>query len=70
VVDGAARAAEARGDGDAVARQVASALYHVTTAIAMAWEAGGMASARRMRLAQAVLRQRVLPQDPLAFSAP
>jgi len=67
VVDGAARAAEARGDGDAVARQVASALYHVTTAIAMAWEASGMASARRMRLAQAVLRQRVLPQDPLAF---
>ena len=31
----------------------------------MAWEAGGMRSARRMRLAQLVLRQRVLPQDPL-----
>ena len=31
----------------------------------MAWEAGGMQSARRMHLAQLVLRQRVLPQDPL-----
>jgi hypothetical protein len=31
----------------------------------MAWEAGGMQSARRMRLAQLVLRQRLLPQDPL-----
>ena len=30
----------------------------------MAWEAGGMCSARRMRLAQLALRQRV-PQDPL-----
>ena len=56
----------AAGDaGDALARQVGSSLYHLTTAIAMAWEAGGMRSARRMRLAQLVLRQRVLPQDPL-----
>ena len=62
----AKRASEAGGNGDAVARQVASPLYHVTTAIAMAWEAGGIGSARRMRLAQLVLRQRVLPQDPLA----
>jgi hypothetical protein len=31
----------------------------------MAWESGGMRSARRMRLAQLVLRQRLLPQDPL-----
>jgi hypothetical protein len=51
--------------GDALARQVASALYHLSTATAMAWEAGGMRSARRMRLAQLVLRQRLLPQDPL-----
>ncbi|HET6599728.1 MAG TPA: DNA alkylation response protein, partial [Burkholderiaceae bacterium] len=40
-------------------------LYHLTSAIAMAWEAGGMKSARRMRFAQLVLRQRVLPHDPL-----
>ena len=56
----------AAGDaGDALARQVGSSLYHLTTAVAMAWEAGGMRSSRRMRLAQLVLRQRVLPQDPL-----
>jgi acyl-CoA dehydrogenase len=65
----AAHAADARAAGDALARQVGSALYHVTSAIAMAWEAGGMPSARRMRLAQSVLRQRVLPQDPLAGDA-
>ncbi len=61
----AARVAEAGERGDALARQVGSSLYHLTTAVAMAWEAGGMPSARRMRLAQLVLRQRVLPQDPL-----
>jgi acyl-CoA dehydrogenase len=61
----AARVAEAGEHGDALARQVGSSLYHLTTAIAMAWEAGGMKSARRMRLAQLVLRHRVLPQDPL-----
>jgi acyl-CoA dehydrogenase len=62
----AAEVAQGGADGDAQARQMASALYHTTTAVAMAWEAGRCASARRMRLAQLVLRQRVLPQDPLA----
>ena len=61
----AARVAEAGEHGDVLARQVGSSLYHLTTAVAMAWEAGGLQSARRMRLAQLVLRQRVLPQDPL-----
>ncbi len=61
----AAAAAEAGAGGEVLARQVGSALYHLTTAVAMAWEAGGMHSARRMRLAQLVLRQRLLPQDPL-----
>jgi acyl-CoA dehydrogenase len=64
----AARAAEARERGDALARQVGSALYHVSTAIAMAWEAGRLGSARRMHLAQLVLRERVLPKDPLALA--
>ncbi|MBF6988510.1 acyl-CoA dehydrogenase family protein [Cupriavidus sp. IK-TO18] len=64
----AAHAAEAGADGDLLARQAASALYHVTTAVAMAWEAGRIGSVRRMRLAQLVLRHRVLPQDPLAAS--
>ncbi len=62
----AAAAAEAGAGGERLARQTGSALYHLTTAVAMAWEAGRMASARRMRLAQLVLRQRLLPQDPLA----
>lgn len=63
----AERTAEARGASDASARQVASALYHLTTATAMAWEAGQTGSARRMHLAQWVLRQRLLPQDPLTL---
>ncbi|MBL8350331.1 MAG: acyl-CoA dehydrogenase family protein [Burkholderiaceae bacterium] len=61
----AAEVAEAGARGDALARQVGSSLYHLSSAVAMAWEAGGMRSARRMRLAQLVLRQRLLPQDPL-----
>jgi alkylation response protein AidB-like acyl-CoA dehydrogenase len=61
----AAAAAEAGPCGETLARQVGSSLYHLTTATAMAWEAGGIRSARRMRLAQLVLRQRLLPQDPL-----
>ena len=56
------------GAADAWARQVASALYHLTTATAMAWEAGRTGSARRMHLAQWVLRLRLLPQDPLALA--
>lgn len=65
----AARAAEAGAEGDVLARQAASALYHVTSAVAMAWEAGRIGSVRRMRLAQLVLVHRVLPQDPLAGGA-
>ncbi|MBY4896931.1 acyl-CoA dehydrogenase family protein [Cupriavidus sp. AU9028] len=59
-------AASARDAGDVLARQAASALYHVTSAVAMAWEAGRIGSVRRMRLAQLVLIHRVLPGDPLA----
>lgn len=62
----AQHAADAGADGDVLARQAASALYHVTSAAAMAWEAGRIGSLRRMRLAQLVLAHRVLPRDPLA----
>lgn len=62
----AAAVADAGKAGDHQARQVASALYHATTAASMAWEAGRMGCARRMRLAQWTLRVRLLPQDPLA----
>ena len=65
----AAAVAEAGEAGDALARQVGSSLYHLSTAAAMAWEAGGMRSARRMRLAQLVLKHRLLPQDPLGGDA-
>ena len=61
--------AAARKAGDHQARQAASALYHATTAVAMAWEAGRMGCPRRMRLAQWTLRTRLLPQDPLAADA-
>ena len=62
----AQQVADAKGQADAAARQTASSLYHLCTAIAMAWEAGRTGSARRMRLAQLVLRHRLMPQDPLA----
>ena len=52
--------------GEHAARQAASALYHAATATAMAWEAGRIGCTRRMRLAQTVLRLRLLAQDPLA----
>ncbi|KRC12954.1 acyl-CoA dehydrogenase family protein [Acidovorax sp. Root217] len=51
--------------GDPLARQAASALYHVTSAIAMAWEGARGGSAQRIEWAQLVLLHRVLPRDPL-----
>jgi len=67
-LDGAcALAATATQDGgDVLARQAASALYHCTSASAMAWEAVAGGSADRLRWAQLALQQRVLPRDPLA----
>jgi hypothetical protein len=65
----ARQVADAGKAGDHQARQAASALYHATTATAMAWEAGRIGCARRMRLAQWTLRVRLLPADPLAADA-
>ena len=56
----------AREGGPATVRQAASALYHVTSAAAMAWEAARLGDPRRARLARAVLAHRVLPRNPLA----
>jgi alkylation response protein AidB-like acyl-CoA dehydrogenase len=53
------------GEDPALARQAASALYHVTSAAAMAWEAA-RGLPERLALARLVLRHRVLPRDPLA----
>ncbi|WP_195812380.1 acyl-CoA dehydrogenase family protein [Xylophilus rhododendri] len=56
----------AREGGDVLARQAASALYHCTSAAAMAWEAAATGSADRLRWAQLALQHRVLPRDPLS----
>ena len=47
-------------------RQAASALYHVASAAAMAWEAAQLDDPARLAMAGMVLRHRVLPRDPLA----
>jgi acyl-CoA dehydrogenase len=52
--------------GEALARRAASALYHLTTAVAMAWESARIGTPERLQLAQLVLRHRLLPADPLA----
>jgi acyl-CoA dehydrogenase len=66
--DRAVQVAEGGAAAEHAARQAASVLYQLTTAVAMAWEAGRTGCTRRMRLAQWTLRQRLLPQDPLAPS--
>jgi acyl-CoA dehydrogenase len=51
---------------EATARQVASALYHVTSAVLMTWEAAQPATdARRALYARLVLEHRLSAQDPL-----
>jgi acyl-CoA dehydrogenase len=55
----------ARSGGDSLARQAASGLYHVSSAIAMAWEASASGSTRRMVLSQLVVKYRLMPRDPL-----
>jgi alkylation response protein AidB-like acyl-CoA dehydrogenase len=52
--------------GDALARRAASALYHLTTAVAMAWEAQRIGKPERLQLCRLVLQHRLLPVDPLA----
>ncbi|SHK42666.1 acyl-CoA dehydrogenase [Roseomonas rosea] len=57
--------AEAAQADPALARQAASALYHVASAAGMAWEAARLGMPERLALARLVLRHRVLPRDPL-----
>jgi alkylation response protein AidB-like acyl-CoA dehydrogenase len=64
--DRAAVLAERAQENPALARQAASALYHLTSAAAMAWEAGRLGDAERLALARLVITHRVLPRDPLA----
>jgi acyl-CoA dehydrogenase len=67
LIDDACRLAElaAQAGGDRLARQAASGLYHITSAVAMAWEASATGSTRRMALAQFVVRHRLMPRNPL-----
>ena len=61
-----AAAERASGSKDAeLARQVASALYHVLTMAAMRWEAKQVQMPMRNRLADLVLTQRLSPRDPV-----
>jgi alkylation response protein AidB-like acyl-CoA dehydrogenase len=64
-LDRAIALAEAAQTDPALARQAASALYHVTSAAALAWEAARLALPERLELARLTLRHRVLPRDPL-----
>lgn len=58
---------DAAGSGrEALARQAASGLYHMTSAAGLASEARAAALPHRLALARLVLRHRVLPRDPLA----
>ena len=57
--------ADAALENAALARQAASALYHLTSAAAMAWEAERLGLPERLALARMVLRHRLLPRDPL-----
>ncbi len=56
----------ARERRDEQVRQAGSALYHIATAIFMAWEASRLApDQRRLALALLVARHKLLPRDPL-----
>jgi acyl-CoA dehydrogenase len=52
--------------GERMARRAASALYHLTAAIAMAWEASQSGSKLRMHLAKMAVKFRLSQIDPLS----
>ncbi|WP_458094326.1 acyl-CoA dehydrogenase family protein [Roseomonas sp. WA12] len=61
--------AETAQEDPALARQAASALYHLTSAAALAWEAARLNLPHRLTIARLVLQHRVLPRDPLSAPA-
>ena len=69
-MDRAIALAESAQDDVAQTRQAASALYHLTSAAALAWEAAQLKAPHRLALARVVLKHRVLSRDPLAASDP
>ena len=47
-------------------RRVTSALYHITSAILLAWESAKSGDGKRLLLSRLVMDHRLTPQDPLA----
>jgi hypothetical protein len=65
---GFAREVASRMDNEAEARRATSLLYHVASAVALAWEGGRIhemrGDARRLLLSRMVIDHRVLATDP------
>jgi alkylation response protein AidB-like acyl-CoA dehydrogenase len=69
---GFAREVAARSDNEGDARRATSLLYHVASAVALAWEGGRIhemrGDARRLLLSRTVIDHRVSPGDPFQLS--
>jgi len=59
-------ASEVGSNNETHTRLVASALYNVTTAVLMAWEAAKTGNGKRLLLARMVMDHRLRPHDPMA----
>ena len=59
-------ASEAAANNETHARLAASALYNVTSAVLMAWEAAKTGNGKRLLLARMVMDHRLRPHDPMA----
>jgi hypothetical protein len=69
---GFAREVASRAENEADARRATSLLYHVASAVTLAWEAGRIdamrGDARRLLLSRLVIDHRVLPTDPFRLT--
>jgi alkylation response protein AidB-like acyl-CoA dehydrogenase len=69
---GFAREVASRTENEADARRVTSLLYHVASAVALAWEGGRIhemrGDARRLLLSRLVIDHRVSPSDPFRLT--
>jgi hypothetical protein len=69
---GFAREAASRSDNEGDARRATSLLYHVASAVALAWEGGRIhemrGDARRLLLSRMVIDHRVSPGDPFRLT--
>jgi hypothetical protein len=69
---GFARQVASRADNEADARRATSSLYHVASAVALAWEGGRIhakrGDARRLLLSRLVVDHRLNPQQPFGLT--